>query len=79
MSEPVVFKRSLPIAFLTVLRTLAPPIVAIGMLAGIARAFGVAFQSHFMMLSVLLAILSPGPARWPASSSVGRCWPRCKS
>lgn len=59
MSEPVVFKRSLPIAFLTVLRTLAPPIVAIGMLAGIARAFGVAFQSHFMMLSVLLAILSP--------------------
>ena len=59
MSEPVVFKRSLPIAFLTVLRTLAPPIVAIGMLAGIARAFGIAFGSHFMMLAVLLAILSP--------------------
>ena len=59
MSEPVVFKRSLPIAFLTILRTLAPPIVAIGMLVGITRAFGVAFGSHFMMLSVLLAILSP--------------------
>ena len=59
MSEPVVFKRSLPIAFLTVLQTLAPAIVAIGMLAGIAHAYGVAFGSHFMMLSVLLAILSP--------------------
>jgi len=59
MSEPVVFKRSLPIAFLTVLRALAPAVVAIGMLAGIARAFGVTFHSHFMMLSVLLAILSP--------------------
>ena len=59
MSEPVVFKRSFPIALLTILRTLAPPIVAIGMLVGIARALGVVFGSHFMMLSVLLAILSP--------------------
>ena len=29
------------------------------MLVGIARAYGAAFGSHFMMLSVLLAILSP--------------------
>ena len=59
MSEPVVFKRSLPIASLTILRTLAPAVVAIGMLVGIARVLGVEFGSHFMMLSVLLAILSP--------------------
>ena len=59
MSEPVVFKRSLPIAFLTVLRTLAPAIVAIAMLVGISRGFGLGFRSHFTMLAVLLAILSP--------------------
>jgi putative colanic acid biosynthesis UDP-glucose lipid carrier transferase len=59
MSEPVVFKRSLPIAFLTVLRAVAPAVVAIGMLVGIARMHDVEFRSHFMMLSVLLAILSP--------------------
>jgi putative colanic acid biosynthesis UDP-glucose lipid carrier transferase len=70
MSEPVVFKRSLPIAFLTVLRTLAPAVVAIGMLVGIARMHDVEFRSHFMMLSVLLAILSPIILQSPQMTTV---------
>jgi len=59
VTEPVVYKRSFSIALLTLLRAFSPPIVAIGMLFGVARAFGVEFDSHFMMLTVLLSILSP--------------------
>jgi putative colanic acid biosynthesis UDP-glucose lipid carrier transferase len=70
MTEPLVFKRSLPIAFLTLLRTLAPAIVSIGMLAGIARAYDIDFGSHFMMLAVLVAILSPVIMKQPQMNTL---------
>ena len=59
MTEPVVFKRSLSIAFITLLRALAPAVVAVGMIYVIARGYNIKFGSHFLMMAVLVGILAP--------------------
>ena len=59
MTEPVVFKRSFSIALLTLLRAIAPAVVAAGMFYAIAVAFELKFKSHYVMLTVLLFILGP--------------------
>ena len=70
MTEPVVFKRSIAIAMLTMLRAIAPAIVAIGTLYGLTRLYGIEFESHFMMLAVLVAILAPLILRLPPVTSM---------
>jgi putative colanic acid biosysnthesis UDP-glucose lipid carrier transferase len=70
MTEPVVFKRSIAIAMLTMLRAIAPAIVAIGTLYGLAKFYLLAFESHFMMLAVLVAILAPLILRLPPVTSM---------
>jgi putative colanic acid biosynthesis UDP-glucose lipid carrier transferase len=87
MPEPLVFKRSLFVALLAVLRAITPAVVAIGMLYAIAQVFDVRFGKHFLMLAVLLGILSPislklpevasqqiGSARWSAAANVVARW-----
>jgi len=59
MNEPVVFKSSVTIAMLTFVRTITPAVVAIAMLYGIARAYGIPFDSHFGVMAVLVALLGP--------------------
>jgi putative colanic acid biosynthesis UDP-glucose lipid carrier transferase len=78
MTEPVVFKRSLSIALLTMVRAAAPAIVAVGMLYGLARFFGVEFSPRFVMLAILVGILAPIVLQQPAVSStqiLSRQWP----
>ena len=69
MTEPVVFKRSIAIAVLTMLRAIAPAIVAIAALVGLTAFYGIPFESHFMMLAVLVAILAPLIVRLPPVTS----------
>lgn len=59
MTEPVVFKRSFSIALLTLLRAVAPALVAVGMFYASAVFFELKFKSHYVMLTVLLFILGP--------------------
>jgi putative colanic acid biosynthesis UDP-glucose lipid carrier transferase len=59
MTEPVIFKRSVSIAILALVRAVAPALVAIGMLYALASVFGKGFGNHFVMLAVLLFILGP--------------------
>jgi putative colanic acid biosynthesis UDP-glucose lipid carrier transferase len=59
MTEPVVFKRSFSIATLTLLRTIAPALVAIGMLYLTLVVLGAKLGNHFAMLAVLVGILGP--------------------
>jgi putative colanic acid biosynthesis UDP-glucose lipid carrier transferase len=78
MVQPVLFKLSLPIAMLAVLRSAAPAVVAIASLYAIARGYGIPFANHFVMLSVLVGILAPVILHVPAVTSaqlLSRRWP----
>jgi putative colanic acid biosynthesis UDP-glucose lipid carrier transferase len=77
MNDTLVYKRSLTIGVLTMLRLVAPAAIAIGMLVLMARAFDRPFEDHFLMLSVLLGLLSPLVFQRPANSRfqlVSRGW-----
>ena len=87
MTEPVVFKSSFSIALMSLLRTIAPAIVAVGMLYAILLAYSAKLGSHFAMLAVLVAILGPiilqpprmsslqvDMERWPAVGSILVRW-----
>ena len=76
--QPVVLKLSLPIALLTLLRFVAPAVVAIVALYVIARFFGVPFNDDYMMLDVLVGILAPFILHLPPATSAQllmRQWP----
>ena len=76
--QPVVLKLSLPIALLTLLRFIAPAVVAIAALYVIARVFGVPFGDDYMMLDVLVGILAPIILHMPPATSAQllmRQWP----
>jgi len=82
MTEPVVFKRSLSIALLTLMRATAPAVVAIGMLYAIAMLFGVDFSGRYVMLAILIAILAPVLLHLPTANSLqllSRQWPTAAS
>jgi putative colanic acid biosynthesis UDP-glucose lipid carrier transferase len=87
MIEPLVFKRSFSIALVSLLRMLAPAVVAIGTLYLLVHAYGLKFGSHFVMLVVLVGILGPtiiqpqrsntlrwGAGRWSLVASVLMRW-----
>ena len=65
MNEPIVFKRSVLIGQLALVQFLAAPIVAIGMLYGLAVLYEVEFDSEFRVLAVLVALLAPTVLRRP--------------
>jgi putative colanic acid biosynthesis UDP-glucose lipid carrier transferase len=76
--QPVVLKLSLPIALLTLLRFLAPAVVAIAALYVTAQLFGVPFSDDYMMLAVLVGILAPFILHMPPATSAQllmRQWP----
>jgi putative colanic acid biosynthesis UDP-glucose lipid carrier transferase len=76
--QPVVLKLSLPIALLTLLRFIAPAVVAIAALYVIAQLFGVPFSDDYMMLDVLVGILAPIILHMPPATSAQlliRQWP----
>lgn len=76
--QPVVLKLSLPIALLTLLRFVAPAVVAIAALYVIARFFGVPFDDDYVMLDVLVGILAPFILHLPPATSAQllmRQWP----
>ena len=82
MLEPVVLKRGFTIGLLTLLRTVAPAFVTIGMLYGIIAAYGITVAPHFTMLAVLLFILAPLILQLPAMSAsqvIVRRWPTAAS
>jgi len=59
MPQPIIYKSSLSIAVLTVLRTASPAIVAVAMLYGIIALFEAPFDIRYRVLSVLLVIMAP--------------------
>jgi len=78
MTETLVYKRGLVVALLATLRLMTPAVVTIGMLLLIARAWDRPFDEHFLMLSVLLAVLSPVVLQTPdagPSQLIIRRWP----
>jgi len=70
MNEPIVFKRSVLIGQLALMQFLVPPLVAIGTLFALTRAYGVQFDTEFRILSVLVAILSPSVMKRPQVSAL---------
>lgn len=78
MTQQIVFKRSLSVAFLTLIRTFSPAILAVGMLYALAAFFGVSFDIRYQVLAVLIATLAPVLLRQSPISAeqlVTRHWP----
>ena len=66
MSEPVILRNSLEIAVIAVLQTVAPAIIAVGLLYGVLGAYGVQLDESYHSMAVvvgLLALLLPRPPR----------------
>ena len=77
MNEPIVFKRSVLIGQLVLVQLLVTPLVAIGMLYGLATLHEVPFDAEFRTLAVLIAILAPTVIQRPRSDSMAilpRSW-----
>lgn len=77
MNNTLIYKRGMPIAVLATVRLIAPAVIAIGMLFLLTRTFDKTFGDHFLMLSVVLAVLAPVVLQEPADSAsqlVSRRW-----
>ncbi len=77
MTNTLIYKRSMAIAVLAMLRLIMPAVIAIGMLSLLARTLDRPFGDNFLMLSVLLAVLAPVVLLEPAGSPtqfVSRRW-----
>jgi putative colanic acid biosynthesis UDP-glucose lipid carrier transferase len=59
MNEPIVFKQSVLVSQLVLIQILVPPILAIGMLFGLAHVYGWNYGGQLRILAVLIAILAP--------------------
>ena len=82
MAESVLFKRSLTIALVMLLHATAPALVSIGMLYGLTRLYAVPFDTEYLMMTVLLAILTPlvlQPQPNKSLTLLGRQWPAVAS
>ncbi len=58
MTEPILFTRSLPVAFVVLLQFLVPPVVAVGTLYLLCIVYGEPFSAFFQVLAVAVAILT---------------------
>ena len=70
MNEPIVFKRSVLVGQLVLIQILVPPLLAIGMLFGLAFLFGAQFDREMRVLAVLVAILAPSIFKRPQLSTL---------
>ena len=57
MSEHVVFRQTIPVAMLTAARVIAPALIALGALRGLALLYDVEFDVSFRVLAVLVMCL----------------------
>jgi putative colanic acid biosynthesis UDP-glucose lipid carrier transferase len=76
--QPIVFKRSVSIAFLSLIRNAAPAIAGVAMLYALTWFFDVEFGTPYLVLSVLIAILVPAVMHQPPISNMqvgGPPWP----
>lgn len=87
MNEPIVFKRSVSVALFSLLRAIAPAVVSVGLLFGLAHLFAVPFNEDFLLMAVVVAVLAPlivqiptlpafqlMPAEWPTVASLLLRW-----
>jgi len=58
MIQPVIVRKSIPIAVITLLLALVPAVVAVGSLYAFSRGYGVDFDTSFVFLAVVVATLS---------------------
>ena len=70
MNEPIVFKRSVLVGQLVLIQVLVPPLLAIGMLFGLAYAYGAQLTNQLRVLAVLVAILAPMVFKRPELSTL---------
>jgi putative colanic acid biosynthesis UDP-glucose lipid carrier transferase len=70
MNEPIVFKQSVLVRQLVLIQVLVPPLLAIGMLFGLARLYGAQMGGELRVLAVLVAILSPMVFKRPELSTL---------
>lgn len=78
MNEPIVFKRSGSLAFLGMVRNVLPSVIAVAMLLGLARAFGVQMSSEFLMMGIVVAVIAPIVIQMPPMPSeqlIASRWP----
>ena len=78
MAESVLFNRSLTIALAMLLHATAPAFVSIGVLYGVTRLYAVPFDTEYLMMAVLLAILTPVVLQPQLNNSLtllARQWP----
>ncbi len=59
MNEPIVFKRSTSVALLNLMRSAVPAVVAVGSLLLVTTLYDVSFDSNFMVMATVVAILAP--------------------
>ena len=69
MNEPIVFKRGTTVALLALLRRFSPALISVGMLFGVATAFGADFDTEFLMMAIFVAILAPAVLQLPGTPS----------
>lgn len=58
MTEPILFTRSLPVAFVVLLQFLLPPLVAVGVLYLLCIGYGERFSAFFQVLAAAVALLT---------------------
>jgi putative colanic acid biosysnthesis UDP-glucose lipid carrier transferase len=65
MNEPIVFKRGILVGQLALIRLVATPLVAIGVLYALTLVYDVKFNTEYRILAILVAILAPTVMRRP--------------
>jgi putative colanic acid biosynthesis UDP-glucose lipid carrier transferase len=70
MNEPIVFKQSVLVRQLVLIQVLVTPILAIGMLFGLAHAYDWNYGNQLRVVAVLVAILAPTVFKRPELSTL---------
>ncbi len=70
MNEPIVFKQSVLVRQLVLIQVLVPPLLAIGMLFGLAHAYDWNYGNQLRVVAVLVAILAPTVFKRPELSTL---------
>lgn len=70
MNEPIVFKQSVLVGQLVLIQILVPPLLAIGMLFGLAHAYDWNYGGQLRIFAVLIALLAPMVFKRPELSTL---------
>jgi putative colanic acid biosynthesis UDP-glucose lipid carrier transferase len=77
-SEAITFSRSISITLVALLETVAPPVVAVGLLYGLCVVYGARFEGFYVALALLVGLLSLLLPRGRAANSqplLSSTWP----